>query len=65
MDNQNDIEIAAEKPVKERSRIEALSALHKYQSERLLEEALIVQQLLNAEKAKKLNLITDSVRRRP
>lgn len=55
MDNQNDIEIAAEKLVKENgwSRIKALSAIHsRYQSERRLEEAQIVQRLLNMEEAK-------------
>lgn len=55
MDNQNDIEIAAEKLVKENgwSRIKALSAIHsRYQSERRLEEALIVQRLINMEKEK-------------
>ena len=55
MDNQNDIEIAAEKLVKENgwSRIKALSAIHsRYQSERRLEEALIVQRLINMEEEK-------------
>ena len=55
MDNQNDIEIAAEKLVKENgwSRVKALSAIHsRYQSERRLEEALIVQRLLNMEESK-------------
>jgi hypothetical protein len=55
MDNQNDIEIAAEKLVKENgwSRIKALSAIHsRYQSERRLEGALIVQRLINMEEEK-------------
>ncbi len=55
MDNQKDIEIAAEKLVKDNgwSRIKALSAIHsRYQSERRLEEALIVQRLINMEEAK-------------
>ena len=55
MDSQRDIEIAAEKLVKENgwSRIKALSAINSgYQSERRLEEAIIVQRLLHAEEAK-------------
>ena len=55
MDSQKDIEIATEKLVKENgwSRLKALSAIHsRYQSERRLEEAIIVQCLLHAEEAK-------------
>ena len=55
MDSQKDIEIATEKLVKENgwSRIKALSAIHsRYQSERRLEESIIVQRLLHAEEAK-------------
>lgn len=55
MDNQKDIEIAIKKLVKENgwSRIKALSAIYsRYQSERRLEEALIVQRLLNIEETK-------------
>jgi len=55
MDNQEDIELATEKLVKENgwSRIKALSAIYsRYQSERRLEEAQIVQRLLNMEEAK-------------
>ncbi len=52
MDSKRDIEIATEKLVKENgwSRIKALSAINsRYQSERRLEEAIIVQRLLHAE----------------
>jgi hypothetical protein len=55
MESQRDIEIATEKLVKENgwSRIKALSAINsRYQSERRLEEAIIVQRLLHAEEAK-------------
>jgi hypothetical protein len=55
MDSQKDIKIATGKLVKENgwSRIKALSAIKsRYQSERRLEEAIIVQRLLHAEEAK-------------
>jgi len=55
MDNQEDIEIATEKLVNENgwSRLKALSAIYsRYQSEKRLEEALIVQRLLNLEESK-------------
>ena len=55
MDSEKDIEIAAERLVKDNgwSKLQALSALHsKYQSERRKEEAVIVTRLINKEKSK-------------
>jgi hypothetical protein len=55
LDNEKDIEIAADRLVKDNgwSRLQALSALHsKYQSERRLEEAVIVNSLIVREKSR-------------
>lgn len=55
MDSEEDIEIAAERLVKDNqwSRLHALSALRsKYQSERRKEEAVIVDRLIDREKSK-------------
>jgi hypothetical protein len=54
LDNEEDIEIATERLVKDnQSRLHALSALRsKYQSERRKEEAVIVDRLIDREKSK-------------
>jgi hypothetical protein len=55
LDSEKDIEIATERLVKDNgwSKLEALSALHsKYQSERRLEESVIVNRLINGEKSR-------------
>ena len=55
LDSEKDIEIAAERLVKDNgwSKLQALSALHsKYQSERRLEEAVIVKSLIDREKSR-------------
>jgi hypothetical protein len=55
LDSEKDIEIAADRLVKDNgwSRLQALSALHsKYQSERRLEEAVIVNSLIVREKSR-------------
>lgn len=55
MNSEKDIEIAAERLVKDSgwSKLQALSALHsKYQSERRKEEAFIVNRLIKKEKSK-------------
>lgn len=55
LDSEKDIEIAAERLVKDNgwSKLQALSALHsKYQSERRKEEAVIVTRLINREKSR-------------
>jgi hypothetical protein len=54
LDSEKDIEIATERLVKDNgwSKLQALSALHsKYQSERRLEEAVIVNRLIEREKS--------------
>jgi hypothetical protein len=54
LDSEKDIEIVAERLVKDNgwSKLQALSALHsKYQSERRLEEAVIVNRLIEREKS--------------
>jgi hypothetical protein len=54
LDSEKDIEIAAERLVKDNgwSKLQALSVLHsKYQSERRLEEAVIVNRLIEREKS--------------
>jgi len=55
LDSEKDIEIAAERLVKDNgwSKLQALSALHsKYQSERRKEEAVIISRLIKKEKSK-------------
>ena len=55
LDSEKDIKMAAEKLAKDNgySRIYALSMLHsKYQSEKRLEEAVIVRRLIHREKSK-------------
>jgi hypothetical protein len=56
MDNENDIQMAVEKLMKDNglSKMKALSMLHgRYQSRRRLEEAVIVQRILDKEESKK------------
>jgi hypothetical protein len=56
MDNEKDIEKAAEKLMKDNglSKLQALSMLlSRYQSERRLEEAVIVQRIIDEEESKK------------
>ncbi|MGA9845853.1 MAG: hypothetical protein WBP64_12995 [Nitrososphaeraceae archaeon] len=56
MDNENDIQMAVEKLMKDNglSKMKALSMLHgRYQSQRRLEEAVIVQRILDKEESKK------------
>jgi hypothetical protein len=55
LDSERDIEIAADRLVKDNgwSRLQALSTLHsKYQSERHLEEVVIINRLIGREKSK-------------
>jgi hypothetical protein len=55
LDSERDIQIAADRLVKDNgwSRLQALSTLHsKYQSERHLEEVVIINRLISREKAK-------------
>jgi hypothetical protein len=56
MDNEKDIEKAADKLMKDNglSKVQAMSMLlGRYQSERRLEEAVIVQRILDKEESKK------------
>jgi hypothetical protein len=56
MDNENDIQMAVEKLMKDNglSKMKALSMLlGRYQSQRRLEEAVIVQRIIDKEESKK------------
>ncbi len=56
MDNENDIQMAVEKLMKDNglSKMKALSMLNgRYPSQRRLEEAVIVQRILDKEESKK------------
>ena len=56
MDNENDIQMAVEKIMKDNglSKMKALSMLlGRYQSQRRLEEAVIVQRIIDKEESKK------------
>lgn len=60
MDNEKDIQMAVEKLMKDNglSKLKALSMLlGKYQSQRRLEEAVIVQRIIDEEKSKNQNMV--------